>query len=184
MDLDVATGRQYQPCVNFIVREVEMSPSDLIEVAVLLDNGATIIDFAGPWDAFMDATDEQAGFHVFAVAPTKGPIQTMGGLTLVPDYTFADAPQPKVIVIPAQGGGKDPAKLEWIRSAARASHRILPRFLSPASTTRVVDVSDGGWGTPRSKWAMVVLCFDDSRRRSRRARPEAASLDGTHGPAG
>jgi transcriptional regulator GlxA family with amidase domain len=104
---------------------VELSSPNTIEVAVLLDQGATIIDFAGPWDAFKAATDEQAGFHVFAVAPTRQPIWTMGGLTLLPDYTFADVPQAKVIVIPAQGGGKDPAKLEWIRSASRNAEQVM-----------------------------------------------------------
>ena len=97
----------------------------LIPVAVLLDKGATIIDFAGPWDAFKAATDEQAGFHVFAVAPTREPLHTMGGLTLLPDYTFEDAPKPTVIVIPAQGGGRDPAKLEWIRNASQAAEHVM-----------------------------------------------------------
>jgi transcriptional regulator GlxA family with amidase domain len=94
-------------------------------VAVLLDEGATIIDFAGPWDAFKAATDENMKFRVFAVAPTKQPIQTMGSLTLVPDYTFADSPQANIIVIPTQGGGKDPAKLEWIRSLSRTADYVM-----------------------------------------------------------
>ena len=104
---------------------MEFLPLNAINVAVLLDTGATIIDFAGPWDAFKAATDENAGFHVFAVAPTRQPIQTMGGMTLLPDYSFEDAPQAGVIVIPAQGGGKDPAKLEWIRSASRAADHVM-----------------------------------------------------------
>src|SRR5262245_44356757 len=79
--------------------------SKVITVAVLLDEGATIIDFAGPWDAFKAATDENVEFRIFAVAPTRQPIRMMGGMILLPDFTFADAPSPNVIVIPAQGNG-------------------------------------------------------------------------------
>ena len=43
-----------------------------------------------------------------------------GGLTVVPDYAFADAPQPKVIVVPAQ---LEPsaAELAWLRRASKAT---------------------------------------------------------------
>jgi transcriptional regulator GlxA family with amidase domain len=105
----------------------DLVPPNVIPVAVLLDEGATIIDFAGPWDAFKAAADEKAEFHIFAVAPTRPPIQMMGGLTLLPDYTFEDAPLAKVVVIPAQGGGRDPAKLEWIRTASGPADRGLGR---------------------------------------------------------
>lgn len=103
----------------------DFTPPGAIPVAVLLDEGATIIDFAGAWDAFKAATDEKAGFRIFSVAPTKQPIHTMGALALLPEYTFADAPQPRVIVIPGQGGGRDPAKLEWIRKASRAADHVM-----------------------------------------------------------
>ena len=102
-----------------------LESTNSIAVAVLLDEGATIIDFAGPWDVFKAAAEEKMEFRVFAVAPTREPIHTMGGMTLLPDHTFEDAPQAKVIVIPAQGRGKDPAKLEWIRSASRAADHVM-----------------------------------------------------------
>lgn len=103
----------------------ESTSSNIVTVAVLLDEGATIIDFAGPWDAFKAATNENLEFRIFAVAPTKQPLQTMGGLTLLPDYTFADAPQANIVVIPAQGGGRDPSKLAWIRSISRSADHVM-----------------------------------------------------------
>jgi transcriptional regulator GlxA family with amidase domain len=122
------------------------TPPNAIAVAVLLDEGATIIDFAGPWDAFKAATDETLEFHIFSVAPKKGPLQTMGGLTLLPDYTFADAPQPQVIVIPAQGGGKDPAKLEWIRSVSRTADHVMSACTGSFVLART-GLLDGGIAT-------------------------------------
>src|SRR5579864_2887814 len=43
-------------------------------VAFLMDNGATMIDFAGPWEVFQD----DGGFYLFSVAPSAGEFQTTG----------------------------------------------------------------------------------------------------------
>ena len=40
-------------------------------------------------------------FRLYTVAETTKPIRTCGGMQIVPDYTIANAPTPKVIVIPA-----------------------------------------------------------------------------------
>src|SRR5205823_7734954 len=41
-----------------------------------------------------------------------------GGMQIIPDYTFAHAPAPKVIVIPAQSE-PSAAMLEWIRRSSK-----------------------------------------------------------------
>ena len=94
-----------------------------IPVAFVLTKGAVMIDFAGPWEVFQDvyvptrgAMDDQMPFELYTVSESKEPIRTSGGLRIVPDYTFDDAPPPKVIVIPAQGG-ETPKMLEWIKAA-------------------------------------------------------------------
>ena len=98
-------------------------------VAFLMDNGATMIDFAGPWEVFQD----DGGFYLFAVASTAGEFQTTGnffngrmtGLRFRPDFTLANAPQPKVIVMGAQMGSRDPAKIAWIRKAASNADVVM-----------------------------------------------------------
>src|SRR5262249_47999014 len=52
------------------------------------------------------------------VSDKTTPIQAGGGMKIIPDYTFANAPAPKVIVIPAQS---DPSKamLDWIRQSSK-----------------------------------------------------------------
>jgi transcriptional regulator GlxA family with amidase domain len=79
-----------------------------IRVAFVLSEGATVIDFTGPWEVFQDA-DVVIPFKLYTVAPSKTPIQTSGngshGITITPDYTFADAPEPDLVVIGAQSGG-------------------------------------------------------------------------------
>lgn len=95
-----------------------------IPVAILLSRGADVIDFAGPWEVFQDVSVPGRGriatdtypFQLFTVAESREPIETSGGLKIVPDYTFADAPKPKVIVVPAQAGS-NAAMRDWLRSA-------------------------------------------------------------------
>jgi putative intracellular protease/amidase/YHS domain-containing protein len=94
-----------------------------IPVAFLLSAGAVVIDFCGPWEVFQDVSvpgRKEAAFRPYTVAETTQPITASGGLKIVPEYTLATAPAPKVVVIPAQNGNSA-AMLEWIRSSARGA---------------------------------------------------------------
>ena len=92
-----------------------------IRVAFAMSRGATMIDFAGPWEVFQDVMitnpknpgDHQHPFNLYTVSDKTEPIQASGGMKIVPDYTFETAPVPKVVVIPAQAGG--PALHAWLR---------------------------------------------------------------------
>jgi len=96
-----------------------------IPVAVVISRGAQVIDWAGPWEVFQDVMIGGRGdtpndvhpFELFTVAESREPIRATGGLDVVPDYTFEDAPRPRVVVVPAQGG-VTPALLDWLRKAA------------------------------------------------------------------
>jgi transcriptional regulator GlxA family with amidase domain/YHS domain-containing protein len=94
-----------------------------IVVAFVVSEGAVVIDFTGPWEVFQDAvTPGSAGFQLYTVSATKEPIRTSGGMRIVPDYTFATAPAPRIVVVPAQHGYKDPAlqeaMLDWLRKSS------------------------------------------------------------------
>jgi transcriptional regulator GlxA family with amidase domain len=65
----------------------------------------------------MDMTGTR-GFQPYTVAQTSDSITSYGGLRIVPDHTFENAPPPKVIVIAAQGADSD-EMLNWIRAASR-----------------------------------------------------------------
>jgi len=94
-----------------------------IPVAFLISEGAQVIDFTGPWEVFQDVmvpgrTDRP--FRLYTVSESTSPIRASGGMKIVPDYTFENAPAPKVIVIPAQSQ-PDKATLEWIRRSAKSA---------------------------------------------------------------
>lgn len=105
---------------------VPNSGGEPLPVAVLLDQGATVIDFAGPWEVFQDTEVANVpGFRLFTVAAKREPLRATAGLQILPDYSFGDAPQPKVIVLGAQGGNTNPAKLEWLRKASLKAEIVL-----------------------------------------------------------
>src|SRR5277367_5822325 len=97
------------------------------KVAILLFKGVQIIDYSGPYEVFADA-----GYDVFTVGATKDPVTTSGGdgHTVTPKYTFVDAPQADIVIIPGGGGahaapGKTPAVLDWIRSEALHAKHVM-----------------------------------------------------------
>ena len=97
------------------------APNGPIPVAFAMSRGATMIDFAGPWEVFQDVMvmngKSQEGhrhpFQLYTVSEKTEAIEASGGMKIVPDYTFENAPAPKVVVIPAQAGS--PALHAWLR---------------------------------------------------------------------
>jgi putative intracellular protease/amidase len=94
-----------------------------LQVAVLVFDGAEVIDYAAPFEVL-----GQAGARVFTVAPGIEPIRSVFGLQIKPDFDFAHAPPSDVLLVP--GGGldavlDDPAALGWIRSRAASAKFVL-----------------------------------------------------------
>lgn len=109
----------------------ESQPSGLpaatkpMTVAFVLTDGATMIDFAGPWEVFQDAggPDGVDYFHLFTVGASKTPVRISGGMTVIPDYTFENAPHANIVVIPAQRG--DPALADWLRRRSKDADIVM-----------------------------------------------------------
>lgn len=97
-----------------------------IAVAFVLTDGANVIDFSGPWEVFQDAMvpavaggEHRMGlFRLYTVGDAKTPVKLTGGLAVLPDYTFDDAPTPRIVVIGAQRGS--PRMIEWLKQVAAA----------------------------------------------------------------
>jgi len=97
----------------------------------LLDDRAAVIDFAGPWEALQDAGAANVpGFDLYTVGPTLEPITVSAGMRIVPKYSLANAPAPKVVVIGAQAGSRQSgpttqAKVEWLRHVALEADVVM-----------------------------------------------------------
>ena len=97
-----------------------------------------ILIFAGPFEVFSRTrlvpgpesrrSEDSAPFHVFTVAKTAAPIQTTGGLRVIPHYGFADAPRVDLVVVPGGWGTRallhDAETLDWIRRAAARARKV------------------------------------------------------------
>ncbi len=96
---------------------------DEIPVAFLISDGAVVIDFTGPWEVFQDVnvpSRQESPFRLYTVSETTKPIRTSGGMQIIPEYNLANAPAPKVIVIPAQSPPSE-AMLDWIRKSSKTT---------------------------------------------------------------
>ncbi len=105
---------------------------DKIRVAFVLTEGAVMIDFAGPWETFQDVTlvppgktakDGKEPFELYTVSGSKSPIHSSGGMTIVPDYSFDNAPVPRIVVVGAQKG--DPKLADWLRRMDKQSEVVM-----------------------------------------------------------
>jgi transcriptional regulator GlxA family with amidase domain len=104
------------------------APTGEITVAFVLTQGATMIDFAGPWEVFQDVMLTEGGgmnhpFRLYTVGDSRTPIRASGGMQIVPDYTFEDAPPAKVVVVPAQRGA--PQLADWLRRARKSADVVM-----------------------------------------------------------
>jgi putative intracellular protease/amidase/YHS domain-containing protein len=91
-----------------------------IRVAFMISHDAEVVDFTGPWGVFeyvIIGADDRKPFKLYTVAASRDPVRISGGMTIVPDHTYADAPSPDVVVVPALNTDKlAPAALGWLRS--------------------------------------------------------------------
>src|SRR3984893_9469359 len=77
-----------------------------ISVVFVVGNGATVIDFAGPWEVFQDASvpGNDSPFSLAMVSDNAAPLQASNGMIITPRFSYDTLPgHPNVIVIGAQG---------------------------------------------------------------------------------
>lgn len=92
-----------------------------IRVGIPISQGTTVIDFAGPWDAFRSvmvpdrgsSMEDQMPFQLVMISNNLEPVTVEGEMKLVPHYTFANVPECKVVVVPAQKGSEE--MRQWLR---------------------------------------------------------------------
>src|SRR6516225_9603802 len=121
-----------------------------IRVAVVLTAGAVVIDFAGPWEVFENVhvgagdMNHQMPFELYTVGRDRKPIHTSGGMkpgmTIVPDYGFADAPAPDIVVVGAQSG--DAQLGPWLRKV-HSQHALIMSVCTGAFRVAQAGLLDG-----------------------------------------
>jgi putative intracellular protease/amidase len=118
-------------------------------VAILLFDGAEIIDYSGPWEVF-----GAAGYDVFTVARSKTPVTTAMGQTVIPKYDFSDVPDADIVLVPGGDVSKvrrNAETLSWLRKeTARDQHTIS--VCNGAVTLAEAGLLDGLSATATYHW--------------------------------
>jgi transcriptional regulator GlxA family with amidase domain len=108
------------------VRPIRPPADGVVRTAFAIGPGLNLIDTAGPWETFCDTAvygDGRARFEFFTVAGSTDPVETNGGLTITPRYTYDDAPQPQLVVVPAHTETDE--TLDWLRQVAHRADLVM-----------------------------------------------------------
>jgi transcriptional regulator GlxA family with amidase domain len=111
---------------------------DRWNVGILIFDDVELLDFTGPFEVFSRTrlrsgpdsrrSEESAPFRVFTVAKTTASIATTGGLRVIPQLGFADAPPIDLLVVPGGFGTRgllgDAGTLGWIRDVAAKARKV------------------------------------------------------------
>jgi putative intracellular protease/amidase/YHS domain-containing protein len=162
-------AKAYQPPED-VVSPLQAPAKGSIPVAFVISTGAVMIDFAGPWEVFQDvmirsrgnSMDDQMPFRLYTVGEKLAPITASGGIKITPDYTFANAPAPKVIVIPAQTGVTD-AMLKWITSSSKAADVTMSVCDGAFVLAKTGLLSGKGATTHHNSYKTLAMQFPDIR---------------------
>jgi transcriptional regulator GlxA family with amidase domain len=137
-----------------------------INVAFVISQGADVMDVAGPWEVFSDTMLTSKGkpwhetdgmddmlmpFKTYTVSDSLKPVTASNGLTIVPNYSFENAPKPQIIVIPAQGGRSD-AQKAWLLSNS-ATDDVTMSVCTGASMLAQYGLLDGLTATTHHMFA-------------------------------
>lgn len=106
------------------------STAEVTRVAVVLFPGVELLDAAGPAEVFARARDENGMplFDLSWVGSARTPVESIGGLGLVPRKDVAENPTADVLVIPGgavEAAMDDPRLMKWIADQARAARLVL-----------------------------------------------------------
>ncbi|MBK8899702.1 MAG: DJ-1/PfpI family protein [Anaerolineaceae bacterium] len=95
-------------------------------VALVMYQGLTVFDLVGPLELMTALSRLRPEFQPVVVSEKVAPITSDSGLTFMPNKTFAEVPNPQVLIVP--GGGtptlramSDPAIRRYIKTADKGS---------------------------------------------------------------
>lgn len=117
----------HSPTAQVVAANGARAPAQPRNVAILVYEGVELLDFAGPGEVF-SAAHGPAGraFRVFTVAKTKAPVRSQGFVTLTPEFSIADCPEPDVVVLPGGNVPDEDRELQqWVRRCADTGELVM-----------------------------------------------------------
>ena len=102
-----------------------------LSVGFLVIDGVYNTELTAPFDMFHHTVfHTKPGMRVFTVAPTLEPVTTFEGLRLLPDYSFADAPEIDVLVVASAEHNmdtdlEDEELIDWVRRTGEDADYVV-----------------------------------------------------------
>lgn len=99
-------------------------------LGILLFEGAELLDFAGPYEAFSTAGRMEGVpyFNTFSLAEKSGLIVSANGLPCGIEYTLDDAPELDVLLVPGGKGTRTEVNnaglIQWIKDVASRAELV------------------------------------------------------------
>lgn len=100
-------------------------------VAILIFDDVEILDFCGPYEVFgvTGRNDHPKPFHVHTVAESRRPIIARNNLSVNPQYSLANCPQPDILLVPGGYGTRremnNPVLIDWIEKSSQKAELVL-----------------------------------------------------------
>ena len=98
-------------------------------LAILIFDGVQIIDYTGPYETFGHVyTGDGPTFNIYTVSEKANAITTSMGMSVNPKYSFENAPEPDLLVVP--GGGvkgqlENPNVIRWIQEKSKRAEIVM-----------------------------------------------------------
>ena len=102
-----------------------------LRVGFLVVDGVYNTELMAPYDVFQHTVfHTKPGMEVFTVSPQGKRIKTFEGITIRPNYSFANAPAIDILVVPSAEGslGKDlenERMISWVRETAKKARYVV-----------------------------------------------------------
>ena len=94
----------------------------MITLGIVLFEEFEELDAIGPWEVFTSAAKERDDFRVVTLSERGDPLRCAKGLRVIPDHSFAAAPELDVVLVPGGQGTRrevdNPAMLDFLRRSA------------------------------------------------------------------
>ncbi len=98
-------------------------------LAILIFEGVQIIDYTGPYETFGHTySNDGLAFNIYTVSEKIGAITTAMGMSVNPKYSFENAPEPDVLVIPGgsvKGQLENQTVIRWIQNKSSKAEIVM-----------------------------------------------------------
>ncbi len=107
-------------------------PEGVLRAAFVALDGVYNSELMAPYDVLHHSIFRDSTNHIepFVVSPDGDPLVTFEGITVVPHYSFATAPQADILVIPSTAGSmdrdlEDANYMNWVRTRAKQAEWVI-----------------------------------------------------------